>query len=67
MLYMPKAIDKMGKAMETAIEKKVQKPPAIEKKEIPDTSKDLSTFQEISKSDLLVLKESSMKYFISDA
>lgn len=57
MLYMPKAIDKMGKAMETAIEKKVQKPPANEKKEVTDTSKDLSTFQEISKSDLLVLKE----------
>jgi len=58
MLYMPKAIDKMGKAMETAIEKKVQKPAPVEKKEITETAKSeyQTTTQLISKSDLLVLK-----------
>jgi LETM1 and EF-hand domain-containing protein 1 len=59
MLYMPKAIDKMGKAMETAIEKKVQKPAPVEKKEINETrdKEYQTTTQLISKSDLLVLKE----------
>ena len=58
MLYMPKAIDKMGKAMETAIEKKVQKPvKESEKKEELRAKAASESSMKITKDDLKILQE----------